>query len=66
MITPMLRPDLFGALATHAGDTLYEHCYLPEFADAVRHLRAYDGDIWRWWDDFHVPAAASPRSRTSR
>ncbi len=22
MITPMLRPDLFGALATHAGDTL--------------------------------------------
>jgi hypothetical protein len=53
MITPMLRPDLFGALATHAGDTLYEHCYLPDFAAAVRHLRAYDGDIWRWWDDFH-------------
>ena len=24
MITPMLRPDLFGALATHAGDALYE------------------------------------------
>jgi len=36
MITPMLRPDLFGALATHAGDTLYEHCYLPDFAAAVR------------------------------
>ena len=28
MITPMLRPDLFGALATHAGDALYEYCYL--------------------------------------
>src|SRR6185295_15586321 len=27
MITPMLRPDLFGALATHAGDSLYELCY---------------------------------------
>jgi len=52
MITPMLRPDLFGALATHAGDTLYEHCYLPGFAAAVRHLRRYDGDIWRWWRDF--------------
>jgi len=26
MITPMLRPDLFGALATHAGDSLYEYC----------------------------------------
>ena len=52
MITPMLRPDLFGALATHAGDTLYEYCYLPEFGPAVRHLRRYDGDVRRWWDDF--------------
>ena len=52
MITPMLRPDLFGALATHAGDSLYELCYLPEFGKSARHLRDYDGDIWRWWDDF--------------
>jgi S-formylglutathione hydrolase FrmB len=52
MITPMLRPDLFGALATHAGDALYEYCYIPEFAGAVRHLRAYDGDIFAWWRDF--------------
>ena len=52
MITPMLRPDLFGALATHAGDSLYEYCYIPDFATAVRHLRRYDGDIWRWWRDF--------------
>ena len=52
MITPMLRPDLFGALATHAGDTLYEYSYIPEFPVAVRHLRKYDGDIFRWWDDF--------------
>jgi enterochelin esterase-like enzyme len=29
MITPMLRPDLFGALATHAGDSLYGLSYLP-------------------------------------
>ena len=53
MITPMLRPDLFGALATHAGDALYEYCYIPDFAAAVRHLRRYDGDIWRWWADFN-------------
>lgn len=59
MITPMLRPDLFGAFATHAGDALYEYCYLPEFARAVRHLRAYDGDIWRWWDDFRSRPAFS-------
>jgi S-formylglutathione hydrolase FrmB len=59
MITPMLRPDVFGAFATHAGDALYEHCYLPEFAEAVRHLRQYDGDIWRWWDDFRSRPAFS-------
>jgi Putative esterase len=52
MITPMLRPDLFGALATHAGDSLYELCYIPEFGKAVRYLRDFDSDISRWWDDF--------------
>ena len=52
MITPMLRPDLFGVLASHAGDSLYELCYIPEFGKSVRHLRGYDGDIWRWWADF--------------
>ena len=31
MITPMLRPDLFGGLASHAGDALYENCYQPFF-----------------------------------
>jgi Putative esterase len=52
MITPMLRPDLFGGLATHAGDGMYECCYIPEFAKAVRFLRDYDGDIFKWWKDF--------------
>lgn len=52
MITPMLRPDLFGALATHAGDSLYELSYVPEFGRAARYLREYDHDIMRWWDDF--------------
>jgi hypothetical protein len=57
MITPMLRPDVFGGLATHAGDALYELCYIKEFGDCVRYLREYDGDIGKWWDDF--------RSRTA-
>jgi hypothetical protein len=52
MITPMLRPDLFCGLATHAGDALYEQCYLRDFGSAVRALRDYNGDIWKWWDDF--------------
>ncbi|MEV8608140.1 alpha/beta hydrolase-fold protein [Amycolatopsis sp. NPDC051373] len=61
MITPMLRPDLFGALATHAGDTLYELSYVPEFGKAVRVLREYDHDIFRWWDDFQSrPAFTKP------
>jgi len=53
MITPMLRPDLFGGMASHAGDSLYELCYIPEFGTAVRALRDYDGSIERWWDDFN-------------
>jgi S-formylglutathione hydrolase FrmB len=57
MITPMLRPDLFGGLATHAGDALYEMLYLPEFAKAVRALRAYDGSIEAWWKDFRSRVA---------
>ncbi|WP_018653763.1 alpha/beta hydrolase [Actinomadura flavalba] len=52
MITPMLRPDLFGALATHAGDALFEYAYLADFPQVVRALRGYDGDIMRWWADF--------------
>jgi S-formylglutathione hydrolase FrmB len=54
MITPMLRPDLFGGLATHAGDALYEGCYIPEFLKIVRQLRDYDGDIFRWWERFQA------------
>ena len=57
LVTPMLRPDLFGALASHAGDSLYELCYIPEFGKAARHLREYDHDIQHWWADF--------RSRTA-
>lgn len=53
MITPMLRPDLFGGLASHAGDALFEVCFLPEFRDTVRALRAYDGSFVAFWDDLH-------------
>jgi len=53
MVTPMLRPDLFGGLATHAGDALFEHAYLPDFREALRALRdAYDGSYDRFWEDF--------------
>jgi Putative esterase len=53
MVTPMLRPDLFSALATHAGDALFELCYLPDFPQAVRALRdSYDGSFEKFWADF--------------
>jgi Putative esterase len=46
MITPMLRPDLFGSLATHAGDALFEVCYQPYFPTLARTLRdEYDGSF---------------------
>jgi hypothetical protein len=39
MVAPMLRPDAFGALASHAGDALFECCYQPEFPAIARRLR---------------------------
>ena len=30
MVVPMLRPDVFAGLASHAGDALFECCYLPD------------------------------------
>ncbi|MGH2389998.1 MAG: alpha/beta hydrolase [Chloroflexota bacterium] len=60
MITPMLRPDLWGGLATHAGDALFETCYLPDFRVSARTLRdQYDGSFERFWTDFRSRPAFS-------
>lgn len=60
MITPMLRPDLWGGLATHAGDALFETCYLPEFRQSVRILRdLYGGSYEKFWQDFRSRPAYS-------
>jgi hypothetical protein len=59
----MLRPDVFGGLATHAGDALFEMCYLPEFRRSVRTLRDdYDGSFERFWEDFRGRPAFSKDS----
>jgi S-formylglutathione hydrolase FrmB len=53
MVNAMLRPDLFGGFATHAGDALFENGYLHEFAEVARALReSYDGSYDRFWEDF--------------
>ncbi|MDQ1724762.1 MAG: hypothetical protein QOG52_1790 [Frankiaceae bacterium] len=58
-ITPMLRPDLFGGFASHAGDAGDAYCYIEEFGKATRALREYGGDIWAWWDDFRKRPGAT-------
>ncbi len=56
MVVPMLRPDVFGALASHAGDALFECCYLPDFPSVARALRDnFEGSL----DVFHQRLAAS-------
>jgi len=66
MVTPMLRPDLFGGLATHAGDALFEVCYLPLFRQTVRALRDhYDGSFDAFWADLRSrPAFSQPDDAT--
>lgn len=60
MVVPMLRPDLWGGLATHAGDALFETCYLPEFRESARVLRdRYDGSYDAFWKDFRSRPAFS-------
>ena len=65
MVVPMLRPDVFGALASHAGDALFEACYLPEFPQVARALRDdFDGS----WDAFFERARSAdpPKLRVDR
>jgi hypothetical protein len=63
MVTPMLRPDLFGGLATHAGDALFEACYLPEFRESARALRdEYDGSYEKFWEDFRSRPASTKKT----
>ena len=62
MVTPMLRPDLFGRLATHAGDALFELCYGTDFGKCARALRDLYGGSWEhFWEDYRSrPAGSRP------
>jgi Putative esterase len=63
MVDPMLRPDVWGGLATHAGDALFEMCYLPDFRKSVRVLRdSYEGSFDKFWEDFRSRPAFSKDS----
>jgi S-formylglutathione hydrolase FrmB len=63
MVTPMLRPDLFSGLATHAGDALFEHAYWPDVREAMRALRdEYEGSYDRFWNDLRARPGRPKRS----
>ncbi len=62
MVTPLLRPDLFGALATHAGDACFDVCYRPEFPALARKLRdKYDGSYDKFFESFASRAGQNTR-----
>jgi S-formylglutathione hydrolase FrmB len=63
MVVPMLRPDVFGGLASHAGDAMFELCYLPDVAPAFRALRdTYEGSFEKFWADFRSRPAFTSQS----
>ena len=71
MVVPMLRPDVFGALASHAGDALFEAAYLPEFPGFVRTLRdRFEGSFDVFFERLaaadHFDMDALPRDRALR
>jgi hypothetical protein len=50
MVVPMMRPDVFGGFASHAGDALFECCYLPDFRAVARRLRDdFEGSYDALW-----------------
>jgi S-formylglutathione hydrolase FrmB len=53
MAWSMLRPDLFGGFATHAGDALFDVTLGAELAPAAQALRnLYEGSFEAFWSDF--------------
>lgn len=55
MVVPMLRPDVFGGLASHAGDALFEVCYQPDFPKTARILRdEFDGSYEVFFERFRA------------
>ena len=62
MVVPMLRPDVFGAFASHAGDALFEACYLSDFANTARLLRDdFDGSYDVFFEAFRSAARFEQR-----
>ncbi len=63
MVISMLRPEIFGALASHAGDALFECCYQPLFPAAARMLRDHFQGSWELFHELAVALAEPDRQR---
>ncbi|MGI9020989.1 MAG: alpha/beta hydrolase [Solirubrobacterales bacterium] len=61
MVVPMMRPGVFGALASHAGDALFEHALAGSFGEIARQLR---DDFEGSYDVFFRELAAAEFSWT--
>ena len=51
LVHGMLFPDVFGAVASHSGDTCFEYCYLPDFPKACT-IIGKAGGLDGWWRQF--------------
>ena len=49
----MLHPDVFGAIACHSGDMLFEYCYKPDFPKACSVVQAAGG-VRRFLEGFEA------------
>lgn len=60
MILAIHRPDVFGALGSHAGDCAFELCYGPEFPESLLMFEKHGGvrGFLEWFDGL----AAKPES----
>jgi enterochelin esterase family protein len=53
LIHAMRHPEVFALAASHAGDCLFEYCYLPGFAETFRAIhRKGGGDVARYVERF--------------
>lgn len=51
MSLAMRHPDVFQAMASHAGDAGFEYCYLPDFPKALATFRKAGGPK-KWFEEF--------------
>lgn len=52
LVSGLLHPEVWGAVASHAGDALFEVSYQPSFAATARVLALrYEGSWDVWWAD---------------